>query len=328
MKKNNFVLAVIPLFLAACGSHTSGTTGRVGVGASVSGDRSTSVSKSISTDDRTSKDISIPAQAVITTALFNGDVEQRGAKILKQAYKFGDSARHAGLLEETYERAKGSQIIEGKMSDAKLRELDVKLADLVKNGAGKDVILARWSDVFKRESYKNRLSVCAMNKIGVDRYVNISSRHADEYLREIATDCQFANTIYTELAAQAGSSIMDNPDTAAGEVLMEWKELPFDKLDIAYQMAAKSNAGNDWQFDGTGKGFRFRTTSGVYENTGNGFSISSFGVAIFGNGKLSGRDVSFKVASAIGTRISKDGGVSKRGGAQSGVDIGGGAQAR
>ena len=179
--------------------------------------------------------------------------------------------------------------------------IDKELVRLIETGAPEEQILAR----IKRGQYDSDIAGCVGSQSGWEvSPMDVAKKvQTQRYMEFIATSCDFANTVFTELVAAVGDKTMKDPDAAKEKIRNAWNSIPEAKLDAAWESAKQANAGKDFGADLTGvQGIKFQGPNSQYWNQGTGFVVEKNGVKWFGDGRISGTEAVFPLASSISTK--------------------------
>lgn len=318
MKKSAFIVAAA-LAVAACGENSASVG--AGSGSDTSAENGSTISKvkSVFAGSEAAAAVKMPAYMLIGEAIFDG----------KDAGRMGRGAREVGV------EGAGQLDVTASLLDVLIAMkdtpewggakagLDRKVAALIERGASKEEIEKQ----FERVKWEGKIAACVAVSNGWE-YDPISERkQAEEYMRFMATSCDFANAIYSYLVASIGTTALKDEAAAREKITALWQEYPLEKVKAEWDSAAKMHARAAYVPDLAGtKDLRFTSPAAQYVNDGSGFVVKKNGAQWFGAGYISGKAFELSLMSAAGSKMEKtkdiNSGTSSAAGSKTGADIG------
>ena len=119
------------------------------------------------------------------------------------------------------------------------------------------------------------------------------------YMDMLAISSVYANNVFSEIAAQMAGVTLSDPDEAQKRVLAIFQSIPADKLHAMLLDATRLVESGKYTTDLTGSGNIHFTnnTAGDFVGDARGVVWTKAGGMWFGDGKLNGQNVSFRLAS-------------------------------
>lgn len=321
--KNAFLAAMVVASLAACGDNSSGVGAGTGAEGSDKDGFTIRKGKTITASQDAAITVKMPAQALIADGLFSaGGVVEKGRLARQKGFKvlgvpgFDMWPLFAKASMDSYKD-------DPSFLDKEGSKVSKKTAALIKSG---DV--EKLTEVYRHGDYLSHIAACISPVAGWEVSPIDNRKKAEEYMRYIASACDFTTAIFTQMGAKIGPKVLRDPDEAKEKVEEAFEETSLNYLESAWNSAVEDNKLARFIPNLTGvSGIQFQGPGGVYANEGYGFVVKKSGITWFGEGHLSGKSVEFALASAISTKaekskeigISREGGVSGRTGADVGV---------
>lgn len=315
--KYTFFAVAISLFLAACSDNSAGVS--AGSSSSSTADSGSVIAKmkAITATEESSTNVKMPALAIIAEAFAervpgHASDDSRMDDARKGNNPSSTDLRMLGGLVYSL-RTNNREDFEKQFQDKKGTELYTILSE----GKSGDEI----GDALVRIRMQRRIASCTSPLTGWEYLPTKKDAHL--YIESMANACDFANLIYTELAAKIGNRALKNPADAAQEVLSNWDALPVKVIEEAWESVVSKNKGAAFSANGTGvQGVQFTGPGGTYWNQGGGFVILKNGTKWFGDGAISGKVIDFNLRSSLGTKTEKSKSQSSSQGQQSGSKTG------
>jgi len=155
-----------------------------------------------------------------------------------------------------------------------------------------------------------------------------ANKEVGDYIRLTQESIEFSNLVLTDLASMLSAGAWRDPAAAKEAALIAWRNIPIQKLRDAWA-TSKALPYSRPTVDLTGhKDIHFWSAEGDYVGDGAGWTVIRHGAPWYGNGYLSGRQVTISLASAISASQSQQSGTATSTGNNSSLDAGSNSQVK
>jgi len=156
-----------------------------------------------------------------------------------------------------------------------------------------------------------------------------ATEEVNHYIKSTQESVEFSNLVLTELAGQVSAAAWRDPEAAKEAVQIAWRNMPIQKLRDAWAASeALPYPGVTVDLSGH-KGMHWTSAeNGDYVGDGAGWTVTRHGAPWYGNGYLSGRQVTISLASAISASQSQQSGTTTSAGNNSSMDSGSNSQVK
>lgn len=121
-----------------------------------------------------------------------------------------------------------------------------------------------------------------------------------EYMRYIATACEFTSEIFSLIVSEMGGKFAEDPEDGKKIIAKTFYKIPLSFLESAWNSAVKANQGRAYLANLTNvPGVQFTGPNAYYSSENGGFTVSRGGMIVFGGGMINGKNAELSVYKSV-----------------------------